>query len=152
NQLNDLIDLADKSLSNVDAKLAATTQGFAASTERAAQTFASSARLIDSNASRLTDVSSRTLKEVAGIASRFEEHTKVLSSASDLLGSAQSHLVSTLDDRQRALEDLAVGLVQKSEEIEKTMKSFDNLVGSALEKAEDRTKQSTEQIRAAMSE
>jgi hypothetical protein len=89
---------------------------------------------------------------VASIASRFEEHTKLLSGASDLLGSAQSHLVSTLDERQSALEELAVGLVKKSEEIERTMKSFDNLVGSALEKAEDRTKQSTEHIREAMSE
>ncbi|MCB1468246.1 MAG: kinesin, partial [Rhizobiaceae bacterium] len=151
-QLSELIDLAGRSLSNVDQKLSSTTQNFAATTEKAAQTFASSARLIDSNAGRLTDVSSRTLKEVAGIASRFEEHTKLLSGASDLLGSAQSHLVSTLDDRQSALEELAVGLVKKSEDIERTMKSFDNLVGAALEKAEDRTKHSTTQIRAAISE
>ena len=81
-----------------------TTQSFAATTERAAQTFSSSARLIDVNTGKLTELSSQTLKDIAAIANRFDEHGKVLASASELLGSAQSSLASTLDDIRLAFE------------------------------------------------
>jgi hypothetical protein len=37
--------------------------------------------LIDGNASRLTELSSQTLKEIAAIAGRFDEHSKLLASA-----------------------------------------------------------------------
>src|SRR5690606_16741863 len=105
-------------------------------TEKAAQSFASSARLIDANAGRLNELSTTTLKDVAGIAARFDEHARVLQSASDLLGTAQDDLASTLDGRREALESLASGLVGKSREIEQVMRSFEDLVGKALEKAE----------------
>src|SRR5690606_2902054 len=127
-QLGELIHVAADNLSGLDTRLTTTTEAFAANAEKAAQSFASSARLIDSNAGRLTTLSSSTLKDIAGIASRFDEHTKLLASASDLLGSAQANLANTLDGRQSALEQLSIGLVRKSEDIEKLMRSFENLV------------------------
>src|SRR5690606_11880112 len=93
-----------------------------------------------------------TLKDIAGIAMRFDDQAKVLSAASALPGSAQGDLASTLDGRQEALENLAVGLVKKSEDIERVMQSFEDLVGRALEKAETRTRASTEQIRSSIAE
>ena len=57
-----------------------------------------------------------------------------------------------MDERQGALEELAVGLVKKSEDIERMMKSFENIIGRALEGAEGRTRQSTDQIRSAITE
>src|SRR5690606_26529707 len=125
-------------------KMVDATERVASSTGRAAQCFASSARMIDGSGGRLTELSTSTLKDIPGIAMRFDEHVKVLSSAPDLLGSAQNDLASTLDGRQEALESLAVGLVKKSEDIERVMRSFEDLVGGALEKAENRTRSSTE--------
>ncbi len=149
-QLAELIDLAATSLGAVDGKLTSSTQSFAVSTERASQSFASSARLLESNTGRLTEMTSETLKAVSGIASRFEEHSRLLSSASDLLGSAQTNLVTTLDDRQSALEDLAVGLVKKSEDIERLMRSFESILENSLDRAESRARESTETIRSSM--
>ncbi|MGD9915628.1 MAG: kinesin, partial [Rhizobiaceae bacterium] len=150
-QLSRLISSASDNLNEVDTRLANTTTSFANTTERAAQTFASSARLVDSNTQRLTDLSSATLKEVASIAARFEEHSRVLSTASDLLSSAQGNLEHTLE-RQSSLEQLAVGLVSKSEDLERIMRSFEDLVGRAMEKAEGRTMASAEKIRSAITE
>jgi ABC-type transporter Mla subunit MlaD len=150
-QLGALIDAAAGNLAAVDERLTGSTQSFAATTEKAAMTFASSARLVDSNTSRLTELSSNTLKEVASIATKFDEHSRLLSGASELLSSAQSNLEHTLE-RQSSLEDLAVGLVKKSEDLERIMQSFEDLVGKALEKAEDRTLASTDKIRSAISE
>ena len=47
-QLNELIEAAAQNLGKVDERLTGSTQSFAATTEKAAQTFASSARLVDS--------------------------------------------------------------------------------------------------------
>ena len=84
---------------------------------KAAQTFASSARLIDANANRLTELSQAALREVASIANRFDEHGRLLANASNLIGAAQSNFEHTLE-RQSSLEDLAVGLVKKSEDLD----------------------------------
>ncbi len=151
-QLRELIEAAAANLSGIDEKLTDTTENFAATTEKAAQSFSSSARLVDSNATRLTELSSRTFKDIAGIANRLDEHSKVLTTASDLIGSAQTNLASTLDERQKALEELSIGLVKKSEDIERIMNSFEDLVGRSLETAETRTKQSTQNIRSAITE
>ncbi|MEP0695950.1 MAG: kinesin, partial [Nitratireductor sp.] len=151
-RLGELIEGATGNLGAVDERLTGATQNFAASTEKAAQTFASSARMLDTNVGRLSDLSSQTLNEIAGIASRFDEHSKLLAQAQDLIGSAQSNLTSTLEDRQKALEELAVGLVKKSEDIEGLMRSFENVVGDAIERAEGRTIATTDQIRNAISE
>ena len=75
----------------------------------------------------------------------------MLSSASDLLSSAQSNLEHTLE-RQSSLEDLAVGLVKKSEDLEKVMRSFENLVGQTMQNAEGRTMESAEKIRTAIAD
>jgi len=55
-------------------------------------------------------------------------------------------------ERQSSLEDLAVGLVKKSEDLERVMKSFENLVGDALDKAEGRTIETTGKIRESITE
>ena len=150
-QLGDLIERAAQNLASVDDRLTGSTSTFAATTEKAAQTFSSAARLVDSNTNRLTDLSSSTLREVASIATKFDEHSRLLSSASNLLASAQSNLEHTLE-RQSSLEDLAVGLVKKSEDLERVMQSFERLVGQTLESAEGKTMESAEKIRAAISD
>jgi ABC-type transporter Mla subunit MlaD len=147
--LGQLIERAAANLGEIDEKLAGSTQSFAATTEKAAQTFASSARLVDSNTTRLTELSSNTLREVASIATRFDEHSRLLSSASELLSSAQSNLEHTLE-RQSSLDDLAVGLVKKSEDLEKVMKSFESLVSRTLQTAESRTLESADKIRSSI--
>ena len=88
---------------------------------------------------------------MAAIANRFDEHGRLLANASNLIGAAQSNFEHTLE-RQSSLEDLAVGLVKKSEDLERVMKSFEDLVGTALEKAEGRTLASTDKIRTSITE
>ncbi len=150
-QLGELIGRAAQNLATVDDHLTGSTANFAATTEKAAQTFSNAARLVDSNTKRLTDLSSSTLREVASIATKFDEHSRLLSSASNLLDSAQSDLEHTLE-RQSSLEELAIGLVKKSEDIKHVMQSFERLVGQTLESAEGKTMESTEKIRAAISD
>jgi ABC-type transporter Mla subunit MlaD len=105
--------------------LSQTTGEFSSSTEKAAELLSGSARLLDGKVEKLTDISSRTLNQVGAIAGRFDDHSKVLASASDLLGAAQSNLASTLEERREALQSLSLGLVSRSEQIEETMHSLE---------------------------
>ena len=157
--LGQLIELATRNLGSVDQRIAQSSASLAANSatlseqaEKATGSIATTNRILETNVHRLTDISSQTLKEVASIASRFDEHGRVLASASDLLNAAQASLSTTLEDRQASLENLAIGLVKKSEEIESTLRSFETLVTSAFERVENRSVDSSEKIRATVSE
>ena len=69
----------------------------------AADMVSGSSRLLENNIDRLANISGQTLTQVGGIVGRFDEHSKVLAQASELLGAAQSNLANTLDERQTAL-------------------------------------------------
>ncbi|MDM7851764.1 apolipoprotein A-IV repeat region-like domain-containing protein [Pseudochrobactrum kiredjianiae] len=151
-ELGQLIDKATHNLNDIDTRLVESTTNFADSTNRAAQIFSSSSVVIDNNIGALRSLSGNTLTQIADIAKRFEDHSAVLSRASDLINVAQNGLNDTLSDRHDALERLSAGLIDKSENIEKVMQGFETLVTSALERTEGRTRNSTEQLRAAISE
>ncbi len=69
-----------------------------------------------------------------------------------MINSAQNGLVSTLEDRHQALDKLASGLAEKSEGVEKLMRSFEELVTSAFQRAEGQTRSSAEKMRESVSE
>lgn len=144
--------MATKNLGDIDGRLLDTTTAFAENATKAAESFETSTRLIDGNLGKLSELSGSTLTDIAAIAKRFDEHGRMLNSASELINASQSNLASTFDERQEALQNLAAGLVAKSEGIEKTMRSFRSLVSSAFDRAEGRASQTTEQIRNSISE
>lgn len=150
--LGQLIDKATLNLNNIDTRLVETTSNFAESTNKAAEIFANSSVVIDSNIGALSSLSGNTLIQIADIAKRFEDHSAVLSRASDLIGSAQNGLNITLSERHEALERLSSGLIAKSENIEKVMQGFESLITSALDRTEGRTRNSTEQLRNTITE
>ncbi len=104
-------------------------------TARASDLMSPRPRLLEGKSDRLVDISSSTLIQIAGIVGRFDDHSRVLGQASDLLAAAQSNLVSTLEEREDALETLAVGLVKRSEDIEGTMRQLVSVVDTAFERA-----------------
>ena len=157
--LGQLIELASTNLGGVDKRITDTSIALASSSaalsehaEKASGALSTSNRILETNVHRLADISNTTLKEVASIASRFDEHGRVLASASDLLNAAQASLSTTLEDRQSSLENLAIGLVKKSEEIEQTLRSFESLVSGAFDRVEHRSTNSSEKIRATVTE
>src|SRR5690606_15705024 len=125
---------------------------FVENANRAAQMFQASTGLIDGNIGTLRALSDSTLSQIADIANRFEDHGRVLASASELIGNAQNNLVGTLEDRQNALDKLASGLVEKSESVEQLMRSFEHIISSAFERAEGQTRSSAEKMRESVSE
>lgn len=136
--LNAAVSKASVDFTAADQSLGQTANRFAETASQAADMVSSSSRLLEGKIDRLSNISGQTLSQVAGIVGRFEEHSKMLSQASDLLGAAQSSLVGTLEERQDALRSLAVGLVKRSEEIETTMRNVVSSVEGTLGHAEER--------------
>jgi ABC-type transporter Mla subunit MlaD len=151
-RLGETVEAATSNFAAVDESISRSTRDFLATTEKATQSFEASTQLIDTNTSRLSELSSRTTSDIGAIAKSISEHGKMLQDASDLLGSAQSNLTSTLEERKAAIENLAISLVKKSEEIEGIMGAFEQVIGKTLEKAEGRTLSSTVRIREAVNE
>ncbi|MGW8181325.1 MAG: hypothetical protein ACWGQW_21550, partial [bacterium] len=116
----------------------ASTERFSGSADTAVQTIANSTEQLSANISKLDSISGETLNRVNAISGSFEDHSNVLSTASDLLGKAQSGLADTLDERREALDNLSRGLVERSNEIETTMKSLESIVQDAFTKASER--------------
>ncbi|MEM9106930.1 MAG: hypothetical protein AAGC96_14845, partial [Pseudomonadota bacterium] len=138
-------------LQEVDTRLSDTTERFADRAGQAADKFATSTDVLQSNLTHLDAISNNTLDRVSSIAGSFDDHSKMLSSASDLLSSAQSSLVSTLEERKDALEDLSSGLVTRSEEIQQTMRSVETIVDEAFGKARDRAGDSARELSGSLS-
>ncbi|MGZ2456267.1 ABC-type transporter Mla subunit MlaD [Rhizobium anhuiense] len=142
-----MMNRAAEQLANVDGRLGDTTARFADSATKAAEMVSASTRLLEGKVDRLSDISGQTLSQVGGIIGRFDEHSKVLTQASQLLGAAQSNLASTLEERESALQTLSVGLVQRSAEIEKTMQGLGSMIETVFERAEQRSNQVTGNLR-----
>lgn len=136
-----VIDQASGNLGDMDQRLEATAAKVSETARQASDMLSTSTRLIEGKVDKLSDISSSTLSQIGGIVGRFEDHSKVLGQASDLLAAAQSNLVSTLEERQDALRTLSVGLVQRSEEIERTMRALEGFVDGAFQRAEERSGQ-----------
>src|SRR5690606_36580771 len=115
-KLSDMISSATRNMTEVDEKLTGTALSFAENAQKAAETFSNSADLINANSGRLSDFSERTLAPLANIASRFENHSRILESASQLLDKAQQGMIANIEGRQEALQSLANGLLEKSEQ------------------------------------
>ncbi|MGL4406066.1 MAG: kinesin, partial [Notoacmeibacter sp.] len=141
-RLGQLVDLTSKSFIEIDDRLTATTDTFGTRTEKAAREISTSVSMLEGNVGRLSDLSSGTLGEVAGIVNKFDEHSRTLQRANELLTAAQSNLQHTLEDRREALDSLASGLVLRSKEIEAVLGAMSGQIEATLERSENRTRSS----------
>jgi hypothetical protein len=137
--LNVAVARASQEFKAADQSLSTAASSFSDSASRAADMVSSSSRLLEGKIDRLSNISGQTLSQVAGIVGRFEEHSSVLSQASELLNAAQTSLVGTLEERQEALRTLSVGLLTRSEEIENSMRGVMGVVEQTLAQAEQRS-------------
>src|SRR5690606_11246636 len=150
--LGTMVQSAAREMLQADEKLSGTAINFAENAQKAAESFSNSVSIIDVNSGRLSDFSEKTLTSLTAIAARFGDHSRILESASQLLDKAQHGILSNIEGRQEALRSLADGLVEKSEQIERVIKSLDGLVEGMVDRTEQRSRKSADTIRHAIEE
>lgn len=89
---------------------------------------------------KMQNTSNDMLVGVGGIAQRFEAQSVILQDATRMIDAAQSNLEATLENKQDALQQLAVGLVNHSDHINHNMSSFNALVTSMIEEASSKSR------------
>ena len=89
---------------------------------------------------RMHNASNEMLVGFGGIAQRFEAQSLILQDATKMIDAAQSNLEVTLESKQDALQQLAMGLVSHSDQINNNMSSFNSLVTSMIEDASNKSR------------
>ena len=64
------------------------------------------------------------LADVSAITMRFDQQARDLAAAAKMVGDANRVLETTVEERRRSLEDLAAGLVDKTQSVENLMQAF----------------------------
>lgn len=83
----------------------------------------------------MQNTSNDMMMGIGGIAQRFEAQSVILQDATKMIDAAQANLEATLEGKQDALQQLAVGLVSHSDQINTNMTSFNHMITSMIEDA-----------------
>ncbi len=89
---------------------------------------------------KIQSASNEMLNGIGGIAQRFEAQSMILQDATRMIDAAQSNLEATLEGKQDALQQLAIGLVSHSDQINNNMSSFTSMVNTMVEEASNKSK------------
>ncbi|MEM7069616.1 MAG: hypothetical protein AAF478_12115 [Pseudomonadota bacterium] len=131
--LETLIESATKNLSLMQTTLGQQSSGFAQAVESSKSELEESSRLANEVEMKLQSATGNLMQNMASIANRLEAQGSVLQDATRLIDAAQTNLENTLDDKQIALQELASGLVLRSDEINSSVSSFAQTISGMVE-------------------
>jgi len=149
--LKRLIEQTSINLGEMNTNLNGEAKQFAASVLSVKSDMEKSSEISKDVQTRLEATSSTILENMDGIAERFEAQGTTLMEATRLIDAAQVNFESTLESKQESLRDLAVGLVTRSDEINKTMTSFGEMITTMVEGVGERSKGVGEAVSAEIS-
>ncbi|MEM9329732.1 MAG: hypothetical protein AAGA53_00300 [Pseudomonadota bacterium] len=150
-QLENLINSATENLSLMQASLGQQSSGFAEAVAASKTELEESNRIAQDVEGRLQSASTNLMQNMASIATRLEAQGATLQDATRLIDTAQTNLSDTLETKQQSLQDLASGLVLRSDEINTSVSSFAQMISSMIEDIHARSKGTGSEIAAEVS-
>ncbi len=138
--LQSLIEKTSINLGAMQKDISGETERFAAAVFDTKSKVEESAEIAKDTQIKLAETSVNVLTGMSNIAERLENQGGVLHEATRLIDAAQTNFESTLEAKQQSLQDLAVGLVSRSDEINKTMGSFGEMITTMVEDVNVRSK------------
>src|SRR5262249_6037669 len=107
---------------------------------------------LDRQVSAFYGLTSRVLGDLGELAVQFDGHGKALADAITVLGKANDTTVASVTERNRAIEDLAAAVDSRTEQLDKHLKRFTNVIDVSLRAAEDRARDAARLVAEATSE
>lgn len=138
--LKSLIEQTTVNLGAMQQDLAGETLKFANTVSDTKTKMEESSEIAKETQTKLASTSVNVLTGMTNIAERIENQSNTLHEATRLIDAAQTNLETTLEDKQQNLKELAVGLVSRSDEINKTMGSFGEMITTMIEDINERSK------------
>jgi uncharacterized protein YoxC len=138
--LHSVLNRAGENLDLVEKNLGGRTEEVRSVLEQALAETRGITEQVSTQVAALESTSKNVLHDVADLTLRFDEQARSLTSATNLLSDANRALETTVEERRRSLEELAAGLVDKTQTVETMMHAFAGLVGDTLTTAETRAR------------
>jgi hypothetical protein len=107
---------------------------------------------LDRQVSSFYGLTSRVLGDLGELAVQFDGHGKALADAVTLLEKANDDTMASVSERKNAIEDLAAAADNRTEQLDKQLKRFSNLIDVSLRSAEDRARDAARLVAEATSE
>lgn len=133
--LDTLIKNAAGNLDSMQKSLNSQIERFSSAVEETTSNVARSESVASNLVDKLQSTSNSMNQTVNHIAQRLEAQSIVLTDATKIIDAAQSDLQTTLEGKQEALQQLAVGLVNHSDQINNNMNSFSQMIATMIEDA-----------------
>ncbi|RCL04069.1 MAG: hypothetical protein JSC189_000109 [Candidatus Tokpelaia sp. JSC189] len=139
-------------VNEVDTQLINVATGFKENMEQFSEKFISSSSGLNDNLKLFNSLSQNALERIAGFSEQFDQHTKLLSEATNILDNSSNQLNERLGFGQESLNMLANDLINKSDEIASVMHNCKEIITSVMRQTEERTKSSTIRLQESLSE
>jgi hypothetical protein len=107
---------------------------------------------LDRQVSSFYGLTSRVLSDLGELAMQFDDHGKALADAITLLEKANDDTMASVIERKNAIEGLAAAVENRTEQLDKHLKRFSNLLETSLRSAEDRAREAARLVTEATSE
>jgi hypothetical protein len=107
---------------------------------------------LDRQVSSFYGLTTRVLGDLGELAVQFDGHGKALAEAVALLEKANDNGVASVTERKDVIEHLAKAVDSRTEELDKQLKRFSNLIDVSLRSAEDRARDAARLVAEATSE
>jgi len=140
------------SVNEVDERLGGVTNEFNQSIGQLADRFTSTSSTLNADLSRFGGLSQEALASVEKFSQQFEDHARILSDATNILDSSHGVFTEKLEERQGVLNQLASGLVEKSDEIAEVMQNCEQIISVIMKRTEESARMSTSQLQSSLSE
>src|SRR5229473_2590336 len=143
---------AQTNLSAIEQMLSTRVTEFVSTLEQLLDSADATTGKLDRQVSSFYGVTSRVLGDLGELAVQFDGHGKALADAVTLLEKANDDTMASVTERKNAIEDLAAAADNRTEQLDKHLKRFSNLIDVSLRSAEDRARDAARLVAEATSE
>jgi hypothetical protein len=150
--LQDVLGGAQTNLSTIEKILSIRVGEFVSTLEQLLDTTDATTGKLDRQVSSFYGLTSRVLGDLGELAVQFDGHGKALGDAVALLEKANNDTMASVTERKNAIEELAMAADGRTEQLDKHLKKFSNLIDVSLRSAEDRARDAARLVAEATSE
>jgi uncharacterized coiled-coil protein SlyX len=147
--LSDVVANAGDNLGKVETSLSRSAGEFRTAIDRALSETTASAGSLENQTSVLKQVSQEVLSDISSLASRLEDHGRMLSEAAKNLDETNREVDARVGERKTAIEEVADTLLAKTEAVDSLMRTFSKQLESALTGADQKSREVTSMLTAA---
>ncbi|CAF26028.1 hypothetical protein [Bartonella quintana] len=137
---------------NIDGQFSETANNFFRKTNQAAEHLSASNQALNNNVEVLQGLSQNIFEKIGHITSTFGEHAKTLSETIHILEKSENSLSTTLEEKHKTLSALSSALVSKSNEINKLIEYYENVLSLAFERTDTNTRNSTHSLQQSLNQ